>query len=73
MTQEEQILNLFDEYFKNTPKSEIEKDVKSISGLGTDGISFEDYVAVLNKVTSFSLIETGICDDIAFVLLVVAD
>lgn len=66
MTPEEEILALFDKYFENAPKSELEKDARAISKLGLTGLSFEQYIDALNKVTSFNLADTGICDDIAF-------
>lgn len=66
MTHEEQILALFDRYFKEASKGEIENDTKFIQNLGTEGISYEQYIDALNKVTSFNLADTGICDDVAY-------
>ena len=66
MTQEEKILALFDEYFENAPKEEIQKDVEYIDSLGKDGISFELYLETLNQATSSIIAQNGVCDDIAF-------
>jgi hypothetical protein len=66
MTQEDQILALFEQYFKTANQSEIQNDVDYINSLGAKGVSYEDYIEVLNKVTSLNLKETGLCDDIAY-------
>lgn len=66
MFNDEEILNLFDNYFQNAPKEEIEKDVNYIRSLGFEGVTFDEYVNILNNVTSLSLNEAGICDDITY-------
>jgi hypothetical protein len=66
MGQEDQILALFEQYFKTADHSEIQNDINYINSLGSNGISYEDYIEVLNKVTSLNLKETGLCDDIAY-------
>lgn len=66
MTQEDNILALFDQYFAKADKKEIENDVAYINSLGTEGISFEQYLENLDAITAFPLAETGVCDDIAY-------
>jgi hypothetical protein len=66
MKQEDKILALFDKYFETVDQSEICNDIKYIKSLGSGGVSFEEYIEILNKVTSLTLKETGLCDDIAY-------
>jgi hypothetical protein len=66
MKSEEEILRLFDNYFENAPIEEINKDLSYINNIGFDGVTFEEYVSILNNDTSYNLKEAGICDDIAF-------
>lgn len=66
MSPEDEILQLLEEYFKNATQDEIKKDVDYINSLGTTGVTFDEYLNALNRVTSYSLLETGVCDDIAF-------
>jgi hypothetical protein len=66
MNFEDKILALFDDYFQSTPKDEIEKDVAYANSIGFNGVSFEQYLSILNTATSYNLRDTGICDDIAF-------
>jgi hypothetical protein len=66
MKSEEEILRLFDSYFENTPLEEINKDLSYINNIGFDGVTFEEYVSILNNDTSYNLKETGICDDIKY-------
>jgi hypothetical protein len=66
MDAEEKILQLFEQYFATATDEEIKADVDYINGLGNAGIAFEDYLDTLNHATAYSLIETGLCDDIAY-------
>ena len=66
MNFEDKILELFDDYFKSAPREEIERDVSYINSIGMNGVSFEEYVTILNGATSYNLYDNGICDDIAF-------
>lgn len=66
MNFEDKILGLFDDYFKSAPKEEIQKDVDYINSIGMNGVSFEEYVNILNSATAYNLRDNGICDDIAF-------
>jgi hypothetical protein len=66
MKAEDKILELFDEYFETADETEIETDIKYVNSLGTNGVSFEEYIEILNEVTSLSLKETGLCDDILY-------
>jgi len=66
MNNEDKILELFDNYFRSAPSEEVEKDLAYINSIGFEGISFEEYVGILNTSTSFNLKEIGLCDDIAF-------
>jgi len=66
MNNEEDILKAWDDHFSKLSPEEIEKDVEIINGIGTVGVSYEEYLHILNTVTSYSLVETGLCDDIAF-------
>lgn len=38
------VLDLMDQYFATASKEEIAKDVEYVNNLGTNGISFEEYV-----------------------------
>jgi hypothetical protein len=53
MTHEESILSLFDQYFSNADKQEIQKDVEYINSLGKDGVTFEQYLENLDSITAF--------------------
>lgn len=66
MTQEDNILSLFEQYFATADKQEIQKDVAYVNSLGKDGISFEQYLENLDSITAFPIAETGVCDDIAY-------
>jgi hypothetical protein len=66
MNFEDKILGLFDDYFKSAPKEEIERDIAYINSIGMNGVSFEEYITILNSATSYNLRDAGICDDIAF-------
>lgn len=66
MTEEEKILRAWDEHFQKLSLEEIEKDIEIINSIGPVGVSYEDYLHILNTVTSLTLTETGLCDDIAF-------
>ena len=66
MNSEDKILDLFDDYFKSASKEEIENDVAYINGIGTNGVTLEQYLTILNSATSYNLSDNGICDDIAF-------
>jgi hypothetical protein len=66
MNFEDKILDLFDEYFRSAPKEEIENDVNYINSIGMNGVSYEEYLTILNGATSYNLRDNGICDDIAF-------
>ena len=63
---EDNILDLFEDYFKSASKEEIESDVAYINSIGINGVSFEEYVTTLNTATAYYLRDNGICDDIAF-------
>jgi hypothetical protein len=67
MSEEEKILALMDQYFEKTDSKQLNEDLKFITNLGADGVTFEEYLDILNDVTSVELAENGICDDIAYV------
>jgi len=52
MTNEEKILELFENYFSNASTLELNEDVAQINVLGNEGVTFEEYVEHLNNVTS---------------------
>lgn len=66
MTEEENILNAWEEHFRSLSAKEIAEDIEKVNSIGSIGVSYEDYLYILNTVTSHSLAETGLCDDIAF-------
>jgi hypothetical protein len=66
MNQEENILALFDQYFKNAEEKQLLEDINYVDSLGKVGVSFEEYLGNLNALAAIPLVETGICDDIAF-------
>lgn len=66
MNTEEKILDLFDDYFKSASAEEIARDVAFVNSIGTNGITLEEYLDNLNHSTSYTLVDNGICDDIAF-------
>ena len=66
MNQEEKILSLFDQYFKETDLNKILGDYNYVNSLGGVGITFEEYLENLNSVTAYPLAQSGICDDIAY-------
>ena len=55
-----------DQYFENTDPMQLNEDLKFVTNLGADGVTFEEYLDILNDVTSVELAENGICDDIAY-------
>ena len=67
MTEGEKILGFLDEYFSTASQEEIESDIALVNKLiGSNGISFDGYLENLNEATAYSLVETGLCDDIAY-------
>ena len=66
MKQEEDILALFDQYFKVAQEDQILEDIGFVNSLGKQGVSFEEYLQNLNAIAAIPLAETGICDDIAY-------
>lgn len=66
MSEEDKILALMDQYFENTDPKQLTEDLKFVNSLGADGVSFEEYLDILNDVTSVELAKNGICDDIAY-------
>lgn len=63
MTEQDDILKRFDEYFLNTPKAEIDNTVAIVNSLGFEGISVDDYFDQLNSSTSFDIINEEMCAD----------
>ena len=53
MTNEEKILELFENYFSNASTLELNENVAQINVLGNEGVTFEEYVEYLNNVTLF--------------------
>jgi|GEM_PF-2319429 hypothetical protein len=66
MSNEQNILTLFDQYFEVADKNEILEDIGFVNSLGKQGMSFEEYLQNLNAIAAIPLAETGICDDIAY-------
>lgn len=66
MTEDEKILALMDQYFDTTDPKQLADDLKYVNSLGSEGVTFDEYLDILNDVTSFELAENGICDDIAY-------
>ena len=46
--EEQKILDLMDQYFATASKEEIARDVEYINSLGTNGITFEQYLTDLS-------------------------
>jgi len=61
-----EILDLFDVYFDNVSSTELENDKKFVESQGFNGISFDEYLNILNTSTSIDSNPLGICDDIAY-------
>jgi len=60
MNEDEKILALMDQYFDTTEPEQLADDLKYVDSLGSEGVSFDEYLDILNDVTSFELDENGI-------------